>query len=96
MKPCGYTLLLGWVPTLRYYENRLVPLRNLEERGLLRSFRVEPSEAGGRLDRTELLVTSSQLTLISILSHKKRDRSFRSTVQNNLTSTDPAVAPNLP
>ncbi len=63
--PVGHTLVIDWAPTLRYYEHRLEPLVRLEDRHLLRSFRVTPDEVGGRLAASELSIRSSRLSLVS-------------------------------
>ncbi len=70
VRPSGYTLLFDWVPTLRYYQDRISPILRLEEKGLIKSFLVQPERLGVRLDGTELqlrpsgmlLMTASELT----------------------------------
>jgi hypothetical protein len=43
----------------------LEPLVRLEDQQILRSFKVDPNEVGGRLDDVEFRMTSSSLTLMS-------------------------------
>jgi hypothetical protein len=63
--PWTQTISLSWRPELRYYEERIAILRQLEDRGDLRAFRVRDEAIDARLfDRDhQLSVRQDGLTL---------------------------------
>jgi hypothetical protein len=65
LRPCGHTLTVFWVPTVKFYENRLQPLVRLEDEGSLLSFQVTPQSVGARLAGIELSMDSKSLKIFS-------------------------------
>jgi hypothetical protein len=63
--PCGHTLLVDWVPTVSYYENRLKPIQELEDAGTLLQFRLDADSLGARLASAEIEVGPSRLALLT-------------------------------
>ena len=56
MQPTTQIIRLSWRPELRFYERRIAVLRELDDRGLLRAFRV-----GNNHVETQLTAGSNQL-----------------------------------
>ncbi len=64
--PLTYSMLLGWRPSLNFYDHGIDVLRALESAKLLTQFRVDRGEVGGRLAGREVLeLTSRGLTVSS-------------------------------
>jgi hypothetical protein len=63
--PWTQNVTLGWRPELRFYQERVAILKTLEDRGLLKAFRVGSDRVDGRLvdDAHELSINESSLTL---------------------------------
>ncbi len=69
--PWTQTLELGWRPSLKFYENRVAILSELDERRMLREFAVQESHIGARLipAGTQLAVRPDRLT-VGVLTQK--------------------------